>query len=112
MIAILQICGFIFALTMVYFALLHYRKKTLSLNEFSVWTLIWIIVIFVVSFPDLFRAFAQDVLLARLFDLMVIGGFVLIMVIVSVAYIKSNRNQKKLEELVRELSFKNEKKGK
>lgn len=111
MIVVLQIVGFVFSLSMIYLAILHYRRKTLSSNELAFWVLIWSLAIVMVSFPDLFRSFAQDVLVTRLFDLMVALGFVVVIIMATISYIKSRKNENKLEELVRELTLKEGKNG-
>lgn len=102
----LQIIALLFAFTMIYFAVLNYKRNEINAAELLGWLVIWIGVCSVVIFPELLRAFASTFLVTRVFDLMVIGGFVLVISLVSAAYIKSKRNEKKLEDLVRKLSLK------
>lgn len=102
----LQIISLLFAFTMIYLAVLNYKRGEINKSEIAGWLAIWIGVCVVVIFPELLRTFASTFLVTRVFDIMVIGGFVLVISIVSAAYVKSKRNEKKLEELVRKLSLK------
>jgi hypothetical protein len=70
--------------------------------EVIFWIGIWILTILVVIFPETLRTYAQKFAISRLFDLMVVGGFILVITMVSIAYLKAKKNEKKIEELVRE----------
>lgn len=102
----LQIIALLFAFTMIYFAVLNYKRGEINGLEIAGWLVIWIGVSIIVIFPELLRTFASTFLVTRVFDLMVIGGFVLVISLVTASYMKSKRNEKKLEELVRKLSLK------
>jgi len=97
----LQIISILFALTMIYFALLNYRRKELSINEIFTWMMIWVGVIFTIIFPDILRKFAETFFFARLFDMLVVGGFILVIMMVAKNYVTMNRLEKKLEKYVR-----------
>lgn len=97
----IQILAILFSLSMVYFAVLSYKRKELSRMEIGSWLTIWMLAIVVVVFPELLRSFATTFLVTRVFDLMVIGGFVLVISMVAGVYLKTKRNEKKLEEFVR-----------
>ena len=112
MIVVLQFVAIIFALSMIYFALLHYRRGELVGFEIFIWLLIWIAAIIVVAFPDILRTFARTFLFARLFDLIVIGALLFVVVLASRAYIATKRMEKKLEDYVRKEALKNVKKRK
>ena len=105
----LQLTAIIFALVMIYFALLHYKRGELNGLEIFSWVFIWLVTIFVVIFPEILRTFAKTFLVSRVFDLMVVGGFILVISMVTVSYIRTKRTQKKLEDLVRKLALKNKK---
>jgi len=106
----LQITAIIFSLFMIYLALIHYKKGQLNGIEILSWITIWIVAIFVVSFPEILRTYANTFFVTRVFDLMVLGGFILVISLVSAAYLKSKRNEKKLEELIRKIALKDVKK--
>jgi len=106
----LQIGAFIFSFIMIYFALLHYKRKELSRLEFYSWTVIWMGTMVIVAFPDVLRRYSQTFAVSRLFDLMVLGGFILVITMVAVSYIKTKRIEQKFEEFVRKEALKNVKK--
>ena len=102
----LQITAIIFSLVMIYFAVIHYKKGQLNGIEIFSWITIWVFAIFIVSFPEILRTYAKTFFVTRIFDLMVLGGFILVISLVSAAYLKSKRNEKKLEELIRKIALK------
>lgn len=106
MIIALQILALLFAFSMIYFAVLHYKRGEITSTEIWSWSIIWVVAIVVIVFPELLRNFARSFFVTRVFDLMVIGGFILVISMIGSAYIRTKRNEKKLEELVRKLSLK------
>ncbi len=106
MIVVLQFLGVAFALAMIYFALLNYRRRELSAAEIFFWFVIWVAAIIVVVFPDLLRVFSRTFLFARLFDLLVVGALLVVVVMVSKAYIATKRMERKLEKYVRKEALK------
>lgn len=97
----LQIIALLFAFSMVYFAVLHYKRGEISIIEAGSWFLMWGAAIVVIVFPELLRSFAKTFLVTRVFDLMVIGGFILVISLVASAYVRTKRLEKKLTDLVR-----------
>lgn len=108
----LQIISLAFTFGMLYFATLHYRRGELNTQEVVVWFGVWIFAIFAIVFPDLLQTFAKQFKFARLFDMMVIGGLILVITMVSRAYISTRRMEKKLEDFVRKEALKDVKKDK
>lgn len=101
----LQIAALVFAFAMIYFALLAYKRGELNGIEIASWVVIWVVTLFMTIFPELLRSLARQFAVSRLFDLMVVGGFVLVITMASIAYIKSKRIDKKLEDYVRQESL-------
>ncbi len=97
----LQIVALIFAFSMIYVAVLHYKRKEINRNEIIGWAVMWAVAIVVIIFPELLRTFASTFLVTRVFDLMVIAGFILVISMVGSAYIRTKKMEKKLEDLVR-----------
>jgi hypothetical protein len=97
----LQISALIFSFTMIYFAVIHYKKGTLNAGEIFLWVILWSFAVLAVVFPDLLRVFARTFLFSRLFDLMVFGGFFLVIVLAAKSYITTKKLEKKLENMVR-----------
>lgn len=102
----LQVIALLFAFSMVYFAVLNYKRREISKTEITSWLIIWTVAIVVIIFPELLRSFASTFLVTRVFDLMVIGGFVLVISLTVSAYVRTKRLEKKLEELVRRETLK------
>lgn len=106
----LQIIALIFSFSMVYFAILHYKRGELRKSEIIVWVIMWTAAVVVIIFPEILRTFANTFLVTRVFDLMVIGGFILVISMVSSAYLRTKRIEKKLENIVRGEALKKAKK--
>ena len=106
MIILIQLVGIIFSLIMIYFAILHFQRKELSNNEIFVWVLVWTLVLVAAIFPDAIGRFSVQVLVTRLFDLLVIGGFILVISISVKSYLRSKKIEKKFEEYIRRESLK------
>jgi hypothetical protein len=105
----LQITGILFSLFMIYFALLHFKKGQLNGMEISSWITIWTLVILVVIFPEVVRVYAQSFAISRVLDLLIGGAFVIIFIMVASSYVKVNKTEKRLEDLVRKLALKEKK---
>lgn len=102
----LQIISLLFAFSMIYFAVLNFKRGEIGGFEITSWLIMWTIAIVIIIFPELLRSFASTFLVTRVFDLMVIGGFVLVISMVVTAYVRTKRLEKRLEDLVRKLSLK------
>ncbi|MDD2822963.1 MAG: DUF2304 domain-containing protein [Candidatus Daviesbacteria bacterium] len=97
----LQVTAIIFALVMIYFAYLHYSRGELGALEILSWVIIWMVTIVIVVFPELLSVFAKTFAISRVFDLMVIGGFIVVISMVYVSYVRTKKLEKKIEEYVR-----------
>ncbi len=102
----LQIIALVFAFTMVYFAVLHFKRGEISKGEIIAWVVMWTFAVVVIIFPELLREFASTFLVTRVFDLMVIGGFILVISMVASAYLRTKRLEKKLEDMIRREALK------
>lgn len=98
----LQIISLIFVLIMLYFAYLHYRRGEINGVEMLFWLISWIGAVIIIIFPEVFKMFSQTIAISRAFDLAVLGGFILIIPMVYIAYIKTKRIEKKIEKMIRE----------
>lgn len=102
----LQVIAIIFSLIMIYFAYLHYSRGELNGLEVLAWLVIWIVTIGIIIFPEVLQTFARSIAIARVFDLMVIGGFIFVIPIIYLSYIRTKRIEKKIEDLVRKEALK------
>ena len=108
----LQIIAILFAFAMIYFAVLHRRRGEINRTEILSWVIIWMATIIIVVFPELLRKLAQTFFITRLFDLMVVGGFVLVITMIARTYVSMRKMEKKLEEFIRDEALKDVKKKK
>lgn len=108
----LQIIALIFALIMIYFAYLHYRRGEINGIEILFWLVVWIGAIAIILFPVAFKTFSETIAISRAFDLAMLGGFILIIPLVYLSYVRANKLEKKLEEYTRNEALKNIKNGK
>lgn len=105
----LQIIALVFSFMLVYFALINFKRGEISRLELYIWSGIWMIVAFVVVFPEMLRTLSMRFLITRLFDLMVVGGFVLVIIMSAMVYTKVRRMEKKVEKYVTTDAIKNAK---
>ena len=102
----LQITAIVFALIMIYFALVNYKKGDINGLEISVWIIIWSLTIFIVASPEILRTYARAFSVSRVLDILIAGGFILVISMVSSAYIRAKKLEKKFEDLIRKLALK------
>ena len=107
----LQITSLVFAVFMIYIALINYKKKQINKIEFYIWLLIWLFTIFVIFNPERLQNFAQ-LYFARTFDMMVAGAFIVVLYMVTFSYLSVRRMEKKMEDLVRKEALNKVKKNK
>jgi hypothetical protein len=102
----LQIIALVFALIMIYFAYLHYRRGEINGFEMLFWLIAWIGASVIVIFPEIFRVFSNTIAISRAFDLAVLGGFVLVIPLVYLSYVRTKKIEKKIEDFIRAESLK------
>jgi len=108
----LQVIGLVFSLIMLYFAYVHYRRGEINGLEIIFWLVAWIGAILIIIFPQVFGVFAKTIAISRAFDLAVIGGFIFVIPLVYLSYMRVKRLERKLEEYVRQESLRDAKKQK
>lgn len=108
----LQIIALIFALIMIYFAYLHYRRGEINGLEILFWIGSWMGAIFIAVFPEIFRIFSATIAISRAFDLAMIGAFILIIPLIYISYVRTKRLEKKFEKFIRQNTLKEIEDGK
>ncbi len=103
--SIFQIAATLFALFMVYTVRLHHKKKTLSDNESFVWISIWFLFIVIALFPDLLKGISDTLHFARVFDLLLVIGLMIITVITFRSYFDQKKIEQRIEDLAREVTL-------
>jgi hypothetical protein len=108
----LQLVAIIFSLIMIYFAYLHFMRGELSKTEIITWWVIWAVTIVITIFPELLSGFARTFSITRVFDLMVVGGFILVIFMSYKAYIGTKSLEHKIDEFIRKESLRDFQNGK
>lgn len=108
----IQVIALIFALMMIYFAYLHYRRGEINGIEILFWLICWSGAIAIILFPEAFKMLSETIAISRAFDLAILGGFILIIPLVYLSYVRTNKLEKKLEEYMRQETLGNIKNGK
>ena len=103
---IFQILALLFAIFMVYWVFSSYKRQNLKRTEMLIWIMVWIGFIVLAIFPNLLLGIVGVLDFARVFDLLVVIAFMATSTMVFYLYLRVKKNEKKLEDLVRELAFK------
>jgi len=98
----LQLVAIIFALWMLYFSYLHYRRHEFNHLEFILWEILWAGLIVVVILPHSVQFLLNAFSITRTFDLVVIAGIVILFGITFRNYVIIKRIRKQLEDVVRQ----------
>ena len=102
----IQIAAIIFALWMIYFSFLHFRRREFKIAEFIFWQVLWLGLIIVVIFPGSVRFILSTFSISRTFDLVVIVGVVVLFGVSFRSYVIIRRLEKKVEDFVRKEAIK------
>ena len=102
----IQIGAIIFALWMIYFSFLHFRRGEFRKLEFIFWQILWFGLIVVVIFPQSVRFILNTFSISRTFDLVVIVGIIVLFGVSFRSYVIIRRTEKKVEDFVRKQAIK------
>lgn len=105
--SIFQIFSVLFALFMMYVVRIHKRRAALTIVETSFWYSMWILFIVLALFPNLMLGFAGVLNFNRVFDLLVVGAFMILTMLVISNYLSQKELRKRIERLTREKSITN-----
>ena len=102
----IQILGILFGFFMMYYTFLQYKRKEFTIKEYIFWFLFWGAFVAVTLFPQVLDPILTTLNIGRTLDLFIIGGFLFIVFVVFYTYTLVRKNQKKLEEVVRNIAIK------
>ena len=102
----IQIIGILFGFFMMYYTFLHYKRKEFTIKEYSFWLLLWALFIIVTLFPGVLDPLLRSLSIARALDFFIIIGFLFLIGAIFYTYSIVRKNQKKLEEIVRNIAMK------
>jgi hypothetical protein len=103
--SIFQIAATLFALFMIYWVRSNQKRAHLSTIESSLWYSVWCTFIILALFPNLLLGVVTTLHFARVFDLLVTGAFMVLVVLIFHIYIKNKKLEQKLETLVRKIAL-------
>ena len=98
---LLQAISVIFGVFMIYVVRIHRRKNNFDSFEYGVWLALWLGFVFLTIFPELINGITQTLHIARLFDLLVIVAFMVLVTLTFFNRIAIKKLEKKFEEMVR-----------
>ncbi len=84
----------------------RYKNESFSNSVFTLWTLVWIIIIVVTLFPNITTHFANFFGLGRGLDSVYIISIIFLFYIVFKLYNKIEQQKKRINELVSQLTLK------
>lgn len=106
----IQLFGILFGIAMIYLAFIYLKKKDLTINDFIIWLVVWLIFIFAVSFPQKLNVFMDTFGIIGAMQFFAITGIIFLSAIVFYLYTKVRKNQKQLARIVKETALKEAKK--
>ncbi len=101
-----QLFGLLIGLAALHISYLYYKRMYFTKREVLFWVLIWTAFIGVALFPRSVRPVVGYLGLTRSMDLIMIIAFIILFVLAFHSYIVSNRLEKRLERLIREITLK------
>lgn len=104
-----QIVGVLFGLFMLYLTFLYHKRDEYSTKEYLFWSFAWIVFVFLSLFPSVLDFVRETLRIVRVFDVLVIGGFMFLMGLNFYLYRLTNKNQKTIEKIVRKIAIKKKK---
>ena len=102
----IQILGILFGFFMIYYTFLHYKRKEFTIKEYSFWFIFWGAFVIVTLFPQILDPFLATIGIIRALDFFIIAGFLFLIFVAFYTYSQTRKNQKKLEEIVRNIALK------
>lgn len=101
----IQVVAIIFALWMIYFTFLHFRRGEFTKSELVIWQVLWVGLVAVVIYPNSVKFILNTFKISRTFDLIVITGIVVLFGITFRNYVLLRRVERKFEDMVRKESL-------
>jgi len=102
----IQIFGILFGFFMMYFSFLQYKRKEFTIKEYAFWFVFWALFVVLTLFPQVLDPVLVTLNIARTLDLFIIAGFLFLIFISVYTYTIVRKNQRKIEEIVRQVAFK------
>lgn len=104
----IQILGLLFGFFMIYYSFVNFKRKEFKRGEFAIWTIMWVLFMIVTLFPNVLNPLIESLNVSRRLDFLIIVGFIFLIGLGFYSYISTKNNQKKIENIVREIAIKKE----
>ena len=101
----IQIAGILFGLFLCYYTFLYYKKKLFTQKELAFWILVWLSFVVFSLIPDLLEPLLKKIAFARVLAFFIVIGFMFILSILFYIYTIVRKNQKQIEEIVRQVAI-------
>lgn len=101
----IQLLAIAFAIAMAFWTYRTYRRRDLLPVEAALWFAVWVGLVFVSAFPDVLRSVVGPLKVARLLDLVMIVGILLLSTLVFVLNSRVRHTERRIVELVRKLAL-------
>jgi len=102
----IQILGILFGFFMMYYTFLQYKRKEFTIKEYGFWMILWAVFIIVTLYPGILDPVLESLSIARTLDFFIIVGFLFLIGVIFYTYTIVRKNQKRIEEIVRNIAIK------
>jgi len=102
----IQILGVLFGFFMMYYTFLQHKRKEFTIKEYGFWFIFWAGFVIITLFPQILDPVLLTLNIGRTLDFFIIAGFLFLIFVVFYTYTIVRKNQKKLEEIVRQIATK------
>ncbi|MEE8400741.1 MAG: DUF2304 family protein [Candidatus Hydrothermarchaeaceae archaeon] len=102
----IQVVGAIFALDMMFITYFYHRRGVFFLHDSIIWMSVWVSLFLVSVFPNSLELVVEPLQFIRVMDFLTVGSFFLMFSLIFAVFTRSRNNDKKLQELVRDLALK------
>src|SRR3989344_1683338 len=102
MVLIIQVVGIVIALFSLLIVLIRFRKKQISLREFSLWGIFWIILSVFIVFPELMSRLARLVGVTRGVDAIVYFALILLFYLMFKINVRMEKMEQDITKIVKE----------
>ena len=102
----IQILGILFGFFMMYYTFLQYKRREFTIKEYGFWFLFWAAFVVITLFPQILDPVLSTLHIARALGIFIIVAFLFLILVIFYTYTLVRKNQKKLEEVVRNIAIK------
>lgn len=102
----IQILGILFGFFMMYYTFLQYKRNEFTIKEYSFWFIFWGGFVIITLFPQILDPFLASIGIVRALDFFMIAGFLFLIFVIFYTYTIVRKDQRKLEEVVRNIALK------